>query len=976
MKHSTRTNNLPHVIPLVVCLLLTLSLLTGFAHQTAAQLGEEAIDNKEGDIEVIYGTSYTHHFVTARGVRWHYVDAGNPANETIVFVHGLPESWYSWHHQMEQLSKDYYVIALDLKGYGQSDKNDGNYHPAAVARELVAALDSIGLQQFNLVSHEWGTLVADYVAGYNPWRILRYCRGESFLLVQEPSVREHFRSLRENQEEAVKLFSQPEYIYKIYETSTVQEIPESEIHRIAVEFSRPGTAEAVVRYFRDIDLEVMLQGEELKKRKQMFMNMAFPVLLWQADSDARQPQWYFDNWEEVFANSVNAELHWIENSGHFTELEQPEAVTNEIRNFLTTTPTRAEFFAAKYVQFREEFQATHDAIDAQFNHRDIEVNGIKWHFVDEGPSDGPVVLMVHGVPEGWYSWRYVMPLIDSEYRIIAPDCKGYGRSDKEDDNYEWHNLAREMKEFMVEGLGVDKFYVVSHDFGSAISTVMVTDYPEHISGFVRMQADIFPPSTIEDFFKLKPQWKMFQNDLLSVYLMSDVARFIDVVYDGGNYLGLPLHDRTVTPFNLTDRNYFVYEYSRERVAESVTKYYQIENWARGVGERLLQESWPYPIMVIQADKDSMQPLELFEGLKDYPHIEFKVVANASHFCNLDNPEQVADIINDFLSRHPLREDFSNVFFMSLSPGLNMISLPLEPQTPYKARSFAEMLSATTVIKLDEMRQRFVGFTLDAPDDGFTIEGGKGYIVNVPEARVVAFTGAAWTNQPPVAAPEVRDFSYPTQTDGAWAFVVSGRLQGDSMDSLKKNGYIVTIRNTRTNTVATDVVRFRYAGYSTQGSGYFAIAFADLNRKNVVKTGDILEVVVRNTAGEMASETFTYTVTAENILKALMPIILQNIEIPRQSLLLQNYPNPFNPETWIPYQIREPAEVMIRIVNANVRLVRILSLGPRTAGFYLGRTRAAYWNGHNNTGEKVASGIYFYQIKAGDFTAMRKMVIVK
>ena len=111
------------------------------------------------------------------------------------------------------------------------------------------------------------------------------------------------------------------------------------------------------------------------------------------------------------------------------------------------------------------------------------------------------------------------------------------------------------------------------------------------------------------------------------------------------------------------------------------------------------------------------------------------------------------------------EGYDNVFFMSLESGLNMISLPLKPQTPYTARSFAEELSATTVITLDEARQRFVGFTLDAPDDGFAIEGGKGYIVNVPEAKVVAFTGAAWT-RPPMPAPEVRDFGYPAQTDSA------------------------------------------------------------------------------------------------------------------------------------------------------------------------------------------------------------------
>jgi predicted DNA-binding protein (UPF0251 family) len=322
-------------------------------------------------------------------------------------------------------------------------------------------------------------------------------------------------------------------------------------------------------------------------------------------------------------------------------------------------------------------------------------------------------------------------------------------------------------------------------------------------------------------------------------------------------------------------------------------------------------------------------------------------------------------------------DVTNVFFTNLSAGLNMISLPLEPQTPYTARSFAEEIGATVVIRLDEARQRFVGFTLDAPDDGFAIEGGKGYIVNVPEAKVVTFTGAAWTNQPPVeeAAPTL------TEKDGAWAFVVSGRLLDDSDDTFKKDGYLVTVRNTRTNAVATDVVRSVPLGgevgvFRRKRATYFAAAFADLNRTDVVQTGDRLELQVRNRAGEMVSDTLSYTVTKEAILKAYLPLTLKNVEIPLTSLLLQNYPNPFNPETWIPYQIHQPAEVMIRIYNAQGRLIRTLDLGQREAGFYLGRTRAAYWNGLNSAGEKVSSGVYFYQLQAGDFNATRKLVIVK
>ncbi len=99
-------------------------------------------------------------------------------------------------------------------------------------------------------------------------------------------------------------------------------------------------------------------------------------------------------------------------------------------------------------------------------------------------------------------------------------------------------------------------------------------------------------------------------------------------------------------------------------------------------------------------------------------------------------------------------------------------------------------------------------------------------------------------------------------------------------------------------------------------------------------------------------------------------------IPEKTMLLANYPNPFNPETWIPYQVSEPAEVTLRIYSVNGVLVRTLALGQTPAGIYQSRSRAAYWDGRNDVGESVASGIYFYTLTAGDFTATRKMLIRK
>ena len=99
-------------------------------------------------------------------------------------------------------------------------------------------------------------------------------------------------------------------------------------------------------------------------------------------------------------------------------------------------------------------------------------------------------------------------------------------------------------------------------------------------------------------------------------------------------------------------------------------------------------------------------------------------------------------------------------------------------------------------------------------------------------------------------------------------------------------------------------------------------------------------------------------------------------IPEKTALLPNYPNPFNPETWIPYQLANPSHVTITIYNAHGAIVRQLDLGHQREGYYTNRSRAVYWDGRNDVGERVASGIYFYQLRADGLSYLRKMVILK
>ena len=313
---------------------------------------------------------------------------------------------------------------------------------------------------------------------------------------------------------------------------------------------------------------------------------------------------------------------------------------------------------------------------------------------------------------------------------------------------------------------------------------------------------------------------------------------------------------------------------------------------------------------------------------------------------------IAIPVDEAVSTH-----FGNFYTVILSKGLNMLSAPLAPPTPMTAKSLVAMTGATTIITLDTATQQFVAWTPSAPNDGFPIEGGKGYIVNVPEARNFAFVGAPWTD--PTEAADAAPSAISTE---AWAFVVSGQLQGKTTF----DGYKVIVRNLRTDSVITT---------SVQGD-YFAAATADLTRRSVVQVGDVVELRVLGPDGNLESQTLSFKVTPEHLANAVLSVRLDDIGRPTQNLLMQNYPNPFNPETWIPYQLSEASPVSVSIYDTTGRLVRTLSLGFQSAGFYNSRSRAAYWDGRNAVGERVASGIYFYQLTTPSFQQTRRLVILK
>ena len=199
-----------------------------------------------------------------------------------------------------------------------------------------------------------------------------------------------------------------------------------------------------------------------------------------------------------------------------------------------------------------------------------------------------------------------------------------------------------------------------------------------------------------------------------------------------------------------------------------------------------------------------------------------------------------------------------------------------------------------------------------------------------------------------------------------------------------------------------VVDFQDLVYVIQHYGWTGQNNADVNRDEIVDANDLILVaaMVDNVAAAPTARaqvqdlltveevqqwltearlsggaSFTYQ-RGIVVLEQLLAVLMATEAMPKETALLSNYPNPFNPETWIPYQLSKPADVTLSIYSVDGKLVRTLALGHQAVGGYQSKSRAAYWDGRNSFGERVASGLYFYTFTAGDFTATRKMLIRK
>jgi len=287
--------------------------------------------DRDGDREIFDGVTFTHRFVDAPGdeesVSWHFAETGE--GEPIVFLHGIPDSWFQWHHQMAALASTHRCISVDLKGYGQSEKRPGDYRHEGAADQLFDMLQTIGVTRFNLVTHDRGTVQGDFIAAKHPEAVIRYGRGEQHLYNFHPDLAPQ-GELFLNAPWTGLMEDPVRFVVWVYTWITERPIPDATIERVIQEFSYPGVSRAVPRYFNSSSFRI----EWLARRNRLLKAWRCPILIMQGHNSKTQPREFYEKAAEYIPNASNVLVSYLP-GGHFWTLESPTETTAAIARLLS-----------------------------------------------------------------------------------------------------------------------------------------------------------------------------------------------------------------------------------------------------------------------------------------------------------------------------------------------------------------------------------------------------------------------------------------------------------------------------------------------------------------------------------------------------------------------------------------------------------------------------------------------------------------
>ena len=307
--------------------------------------------------------------------------------------------------------------------------------------------------------------------------------------------------------------------------------------------------------------------------------------------------------------------------------------------------------------------------------------------------------------------------------------------------------------------------------------------------------------------------------------------------------------------------------------------------------------------------------------------------------------------------------------VTLAAGSNLIGLPVNDPNVTMISDIMGLFSAGTVssiIVASGGEFQLVAAAGDAADG--PVAGDAAYLVVATAAGSAMLSGDGWMNGEMAGAAPIALAGYTVDNQTPVLDLLGSVV--DEITGLAKEGFRVKVKNLSTKAALSNII-------AVEASEGYNMTFVDLADSYAARVGDVLEITADSPDPLIGIKPVRHIVTVDDVKSTRIQLEdLIAYEIPAETELLRNYPNPFNPETWIPYRLAEDANVSLTIYDTSGALVRSIDIGHQTAAVYETRAKALYWDGRNQFGEQVASGIYFYSLIAGDFSATRKMVILK
>jgi len=274
---------------------------------------------------VSFGADVEHGYANSSGVKIHYASMGR--GPLVVMIHGFPDYWYSWRHQMEALSDRYQVVAVDQRGYNLSDKPKGveNYDVSLLVGDVIAVIKHLGKEKAIVVGHDWGGMVAWSVAAFQPAMV------EKLIIVNLPNPNGLRRELAKNPEQ----HKNSQYARNFQQEGAHLKLSAEALSRMAPENVREKYLEA----FKNSDIEAMLNYYKRNYPREPYTadgppmpNVKMPVLMFHGLKDtALLPGALNDTWKWVDAPLT---LVTIPNAGHWSHWDAAELVSSTMKKWL------------------------------------------------------------------------------------------------------------------------------------------------------------------------------------------------------------------------------------------------------------------------------------------------------------------------------------------------------------------------------------------------------------------------------------------------------------------------------------------------------------------------------------------------------------------------------------------------------------------------------------------------------------------